>query len=80
MLSDKLLLGNNGLFIQGEVIRLVGVGVTKLDDGSYRQLSLFDNTFNAPSKDDQKQKKLDEMSKLIDEKYGKNTIFKGSSL
>ena len=80
MLSDKLLLGNNGLFIQGEVIRLVGVGVRKLDDGSYRQLSLFDNTFNAPSKDDQKQKKLDEMSKLIDEKYGKNTIFKGSSL
>lgn len=80
MLSDKLLLGNNGLFIQGEVIRLVGVGVTKLDDGSYRQLSLFDNTFNAPSKDDQKQKKLDEMSKLIDDKFGKNTIFKGSSL
>ncbi len=42
-LSDKLLLGDNGLFVKGEVIRLVGVGVTKLDDGSYQQLNLFDD-------------------------------------
>ncbi len=42
-LSDKLLLGDDGLFIKGEVIRLVGVGVTKLDDGSYQQLNLFDD-------------------------------------
>ena len=42
-LSDKLLLGENGLFMKGEVIRLVGVGVTKLDDGSYQQISLFDD-------------------------------------
>ena len=42
-LSDKILLGENGLFIKGEVIRLVGVGVSKLDDGSYQQISLFDD-------------------------------------
>ncbi len=42
-LSDKLLLGENGLFIKGEVIRLVGVGLSKLDDGSYQQMSLFDD-------------------------------------
>ncbi|WP_051538259.1 Y-family DNA polymerase [Butyrivibrio proteoclasticus] len=41
-LSDKLLLGDDGLFVRGESVRLVGVGVSKLDDGSYRQLSLFD--------------------------------------
>lgn len=42
-LADKLLLGDDGLFVKGEVIRLVGVGVSKLDDGSYQQLNLFDD-------------------------------------
>ena len=41
-LSDKLLLGEHGLFAGGAGIRLVGAGVTNLDDGSYRQLSLLD--------------------------------------
>lgn len=51
ILADKLLLGENGLFIKGETIRLVGVGLTKLDDGSYRQMSLFDSgLLNAPAK------------------------------
>ena len=41
-LSDKLLLGEKGLFAEGAGIRLVGAGVTDLDDGSFRQVSIFD--------------------------------------
>ena len=41
-LSDKLLLGEHGLFAEGAGIRLVGAGVTNLDNGSYRQMSLLD--------------------------------------
>jgi DNA polymerase-4 len=96
VLADKLLLGDNGLFIRGEVVRLVGVGVSKIDDGSYRQLSLFDvmskdtnaskniqpdkNVNEEFEKKLEKQKKLDKMSEAIDSRYGKGTIFKGSNL
>lgn len=81
LLSDKLLLGDEGLFIKGEVIRLVGVGVSKLDDGSYQQLNLFDDIINpAPSADNDRQKKLDKMTEELDNRFGKNTIIKGSSL
>ncbi|WP_029230915.1 DNA polymerase Y family protein [Butyrivibrio sp. VCB2006] len=89
VLSDKLLLGDNGLFIRGEVIRLVGVGVSKIDDGSYRQLNLFDVMSKEPQKTTdssdfdkkfEKQKKLDKMSEEIDSRFGKGTIFKGSNL
>ena len=102
ILSDKLLLGDNGLFTKGEVVRLVGVGVSKIDDGSYRQMSLFDmmpasgkprdtytessdgktNTDNDNFSESkfERQKKLDKMSEAIDSRYGKGTIFKGSSL
>ncbi len=88
LLSDKLLLGENGLFIKGEVVRLVGVGVSKLDDGSFRQLSLFDvmkTASNANAKADgdlafEKQKKLDKMSEELNNRYGKGAIFKGKTL
>lgn len=94
ILSDKLLLGDEGLFIKGEVIRLVGVGVSKLDDGSYRQLNLFDVLSEqkdkgpcAPAQKEadynkkfERQKKLDQMAKEIDTRYGKGTIIKGSTL
>lgn len=80
-LADKLLLGDDGLFIKGEVIRLVGVGVSKLDDGSYRQLNLFDDMINpAFSVKSERQKKLDKMTEDLDNRFGKNTIIKGSSL
>lgn len=91
-LCDKLLLGDNGLFVKGETIRLVGVGVTKLDDGSYRQLSLFDAFDNfTPTKettkskhqsviDEEKEKALSQMAMSLNTKYGKGTIKKGSSL
>lgn len=93
-LSDKLLLGEKGLFIKGEVVRLVGVGVTKLDDGSYQQISLFDNgllsaagpsstvipqagTASAPAIDREKQKKLDAMTKKLQDEFGKDIIKRG---
>ena len=80
-LADKLLLGDDGLFIKGEVVRLVGVGVSKLDDGSYRQLNLFDDMINpAFSAKSERQKKLDKMTEDLDNRFGKNTIIKGSSL
>ena len=81
-LADKLLLGDDGLFIKGEVVRLVGVGVSKLDDGSYQQLSLFDDIYTkkAPSTDLERQKKLDKMTEELDNRFGKNSVFKGSTL
>ena len=75
-LADKLLLGEEGLFIYGEVVRLVGVGVSKLDDGSYRQMSLFDEAFST----DDKTKKLGKMADELADKFGKNTVVKGSLL
>jgi DNA polymerase-4 len=36
------LLGENGIFMNGESIRLVGIFASNLDNGEYRQLSLFD--------------------------------------
>lgn len=88
-LSDKLLLGDNGLFMKGEVIRLVGVGVSKLDDGSYQQLNLFDQgllfpdessfiSSNSPGRE--RQKKLDAMTEKLRSEFGKDIIKKGSSL
>ena len=85
-LCDKLLLGDEGLFIKGETVRLVGVGVSKLDDGSYQQLSLFDNDMmSKASKDSQysatpsrdKQKKLDAMTEKLQKAFGKDIIKKG---
>ena len=89
-LADKLLLGDNGLFIHGEVVRLVGVGVTKLDDGNFQQLNLFDDllpdsNITSDSKkesshhfiSDDKQKKLDEMTAKLTKTYGKDIIKKG---
>ncbi len=91
-LTDKLLLGENGLFIKGEVIRLVGVGLTKLDDGSFRQISLFDDGLISPSAqgasklssgssaksiNPDKLKKLNEMTLKLQQEYGKDIIKKG---
>ena len=81
-LSDKLLLGEEGLFIKGEVVRLVGVGLSKLDDGTYRQLNLFEDfKEQAPSAgfDFERQKKLDKMSEELNNRFGKNTNFKGDT-
>lgn len=92
-LADKLLLGDSGLFSRGEVVRLVGVGVTKLDDGSYQQMNLFDDALlempgespaapapKPPAADVEKQRRLDEMTSKLEAEFGKDIIKKGSSL
>ena len=86
-LSDKLLLGDDGLFMKGETVRLVGVGLTKLDDGSYQQLNLFDESMLAPHDKDaslfpsptdrERQKKLDAMTEKLQKEFGKDIIKKG---
>ena len=85
-LCDKLLLGDEGLFIKGETVRLVGVGVSKLDDGSYQQLSLFDNNMMPSDNKDleypaalsrDKQQKLDAMTEKLQKEFGKGIIKKG---
>ena len=65
--------------MKGENVRLVGVGVSKLDDGSYRQLSLFDVSFNSnnSNKNDERTKRLNKMADEINLKFGKDTIKKG---
>lgn len=83
-LADKLLLGDNGLFIKGEVIRLVGVGVSKMDDGSFHQLNLFEDIMPQTSESvkessisEEKRKKLDAMTQKLTSAYGKDIIKKG---
>lgn len=41
-LLDELTGGRDGLFAKGHGLRLIGVGGSSLDDGSYEQVSLFD--------------------------------------
>ncbi len=41
-LLEQLAWGEDGLFLQGVHIRLIGVSAAKLDRGEYRQISLFD--------------------------------------
>lgn len=41
-LMEELLLSPDGLFARGRTVRLMGVGMSHLDSGEYRQISLFD--------------------------------------
>ena len=85
-LMSELALGENGILAQGYSIRLVGVGAADLDRGEYRQMSLFDmnvqgsNSGTKGTRDSQraeKQRKLREMTKTIEAKYGEGIIHKG---
>lgn len=82
-LMDELVLGENGIFAQGFSIRLVGVGASDLDKGEYRQMSLFDlarqgSTNNITDADRaEKQRKLRQMTKDIEKRFGEGVIHKG---
>lgn len=83
ILIGNLLTGENGLFEEGIHIRLVGVGLDHLDDGSYRQGTLFDwvNIYQKDIKKEkaaeEKNKKLDAMEEMIRNRYGDGAIKKG---
>ncbi len=85
-LFEELLVSPNGLFPNGHTIRLVGVGVSKLDHGEYRQMDLFsylkeEEVRRREQKIDQekmeKRKRLDEMMGRIRTKYGEKAVQKG---
>ena len=82
-LMDELVLGEKGIFAQGFSIRLVGVGASDLDKGEYRQMSLFDlagqgSTNNTTDADRaEKQRKLRQMTKDIEKRFGEGVIHKG---
>jgi len=80
-LLNKLTKGPQGLFHKNESIRLIGVGATNLDNGEYRQMSLFDVIDkNSHSISNEKQQKLDAMTDLIKKEFGKDAIVRGNML
>ena len=82
-LIQSLLYEENGIFDRGAGVRLIGVGVSSLDRGEYRQLDL--EGFLLQQKEEKKreavrrkEKCLDEMMKRLQERYGADTIHKGT--
>lgn len=84
LLYDEKTKGNNkhsGILSDGHTgYRLLGVGVTNLDHGEERQLSIFD--FAPDSKDNKKElereNRLDQMEDEIKKRFGKGAIRKGT--
>lgn len=68
------------LFSEGQVLRLIGVGMSGLDHGEYRQMGMDDwlkaNEQNEQKKE--KQKRLDEMVLKIRERFGEDALKTGN--
>ena len=64
------------LFDKGEVLRLIGVGVSGLDHGEYRQMGMEDwLKINEQSRQNsEKKKRLEEMVKKIRSQYGEDAV------
>lgn len=83
MLLGELLTGDNGIFEEGVGIRLVGVGVDHLDNGTFRQGNLFDwmttgqKELRAEKEKKEKDDKLEKMERSIRDKFGDGLIHKG---
>ena len=74
-LADRLMLGDNGIFSRESGIRLVGISASNLDDGSFRQLNLWEYAADLEKK--KRNDKLSEMMQKINGKYGEDTIRRG---
>ena len=85
-LFKQMMLGEDGLFVRGEALRLLGVGVSKLDHGEYEQLSLFDLSPAAKAKDTEelskpqsaKKGRLDAALDEIRRRFGDDAVVRGS--
>lgn len=80
-LMQELLLGEEGIFSRGQGVRLAGVSASNLDNGEYRQISIFDMPPPAsPAEEKRKMKKarLDDMMKTLNSRYGSGTVRKGT--
>lgn len=70
-----------GLLEKGGGYRLIGVGVSGIDHGENRQLTLFELDENRPDKKElEREKKLLELSDLLDKKFGKGVIIRGKDI
>ena len=77
-LADRLMLGDHGIFARESGIRLVGISASNLDDGSFRQMNLWEYAADLEKK--KRNDRLTEMMQEINGKYGEDTIRKGKGL
>ena len=80
-----LLYERDGIFDRGAGVRLIGVGMSSLDHGEYRQLSLEDflqdqEKEKAETASRARQEKLQEMLQKVQSRYGSGSLRKGNEL
>lgn len=80
-----LLYEQDGIFDRGAGVRLIGVGMSSLDHGEYRQLSLEDflqdqEKEKAETAGRIRQEKLQEMLQKVQSRYGSGSLRKGNEL
>ncbi len=81
-LLKGLLYEKNGIFDRGAGVRLIGVGVSTLDHGEYRQMD-FDGFLQQQKKEKEqavlreKKSRLNDMMKAVQTKYGADMIHRG---
>ena len=78
-LIESLLLVPDGLFSKGEAIRLIGVGVSNLDKGENRQMTLAEWAEISKEQETKREKsrKLDLMVENVQHRFGKDAVKKG---
>lgn len=77
-----LLYERDGIFDRGAGVRLIGVGMSSLDHGEYRQLSLDDflqdqEKEKTETADRVRQEKLRKMLQKVQSRYGNDSLRKG---
>jgi len=70
---------SGGIFQEGLGIRLIGVGGSGIDDGSYRQMNLFDLLGEKPSHQ-MEENPLDQMMDQLEQKFGRGVVHKGNQV
>ena len=81
-LLHSLLYERNGIFDQGIGVRLIGVGVSSLDHGEYRQMDLMgflqeQEIARKAQQEKERQSRLDEMLNKVNSRYGDGLLHRG---